>query len=113
KRGEDAHDRGLAGAVVAEQADDLILFHLEADVVDRHHGAKEFGQALDVNHGGSYPRPVRAGTWLAARWMERDWRISPRLRFFCRALGSGLQGDVTWGSLRAGSVSDGDAPTRR
>jgi hypothetical protein len=31
--GQDAHRGGLAGAVGAEEADDLALFHLEGDVV--------------------------------------------------------------------------------
>ena len=33
--GEDAHRGGLPGAVRAEEADDLALFHLEGDVVYR------------------------------------------------------------------------------
>ena len=41
--GEDAHDRGLAGAVVAEESDDLVLFDLEADVADGQDVAKVFG----------------------------------------------------------------------
>src|SRR5262249_2703818 len=53
--GEDAHDGRLAGAVVAEQADDLVLLDLEADVVDRHDGAEELAQVLDVDHAWSHP----------------------------------------------------------
>ncbi len=37
---------GLAGAVGAEEADDLALADLEADVVDGCHGAEALDQAL-------------------------------------------------------------------
>jgi hypothetical protein len=39
-RGEIAYDRGLAGAIVAEQAHNLVLFDVEAHAVDGHHGAE-------------------------------------------------------------------------
>src|SRR5262249_19659764 len=50
-RGEYAHDGRLAGAVVTEQADDLVFLDVKTDVVDGADRAKEFGQVLDVNHG--------------------------------------------------------------
>ena len=49
--GQDAHDGRLAGAVVAEQADDLVLLDLETDVVDGQDGAEIFAQIFNVNHG--------------------------------------------------------------
>jgi len=49
---EDAfHQRGLAGAVFAEQADDLAARQLQAEVLQRGAAAVVFGQILDLQHG--------------------------------------------------------------
>ena len=48
--GEDAHGRRLAGAVGAEETEDLARLHLEADVVDRLQLPVALHQVLDFNH---------------------------------------------------------------
>jgi hypothetical protein len=49
-RRQDSHDGGLAGAVVAQQTDDLALLDRERHVVDRHDGAEELAQMFNLDH---------------------------------------------------------------
>jgi hypothetical protein len=49
--GEDPHRRALAGAVRAEEADDLAAGHLEADVVDGRDPGVGFDEVADFNGG--------------------------------------------------------------
>ncbi len=76
--GEDAHDRGLAGAVVAEQADDLVLFDLETDVADGQDVAEVFGQSFDVDHGSCQPgcglmaRQKKPPSFPRSAWERKD-----------------------------------------
>src|SRR5207248_5803478 len=58
-RREDAHGRRLAGAVEAEEANDLSLVDLEADLIESQHGAEKLGDAVTLDHHGV--RPVLAG----------------------------------------------------
>src|SRR5260370_34096286 len=44
---EDLQQRGLARAVVAEQAEDLTLVHMQVDVDQRGHRAEPLGDVLD------------------------------------------------------------------
>ena len=48
--GEDAHRGGFAGAVLAEETDDLSLIHFKGDVVDRDMACVSLGQTFDFNH---------------------------------------------------------------
>ena len=48
--GQDAHRGGLPGAVGAEEADDLALFHLEGDVVYRDRACVSLGKTFDFDH---------------------------------------------------------------
>ena len=56
--GEDAHRRRLAGAVRAEEAEDLAALDAEADVVDRRDAAVAFREVLDLDHVGT---PIVSG----------------------------------------------------
>jgi hypothetical protein len=49
--GQHLHDRALAGAVVAQKADDLALGDLETDPVHGREAAVEPGQGFHVDHG--------------------------------------------------------------
>jgi hypothetical protein len=49
--GEDLHQRRLAGAVVADQGDDLALIDIEVDVGQRPDGAEAFRDASDGQDG--------------------------------------------------------------
>ena len=50
KTGDAGKQRGLAGAVGADQRDDAALIHPQAGVVDRTQTAKDFGQTGDLKH---------------------------------------------------------------
>ena len=51
--GEDPHGRRLAGAVRAEEADDLALLHGERHVLDGRNGSVVLGEAIDLDHRSS------------------------------------------------------------
>ena len=46
-------ERRLAGAVVAEQGQDLSAVDVQVDVVEGEHGAESLGRAGDGEHAGS------------------------------------------------------------
>ena len=48
-----ADGRGLAGAVVAEEAQDLALGHAEADIIDRTHITVVLGEPLHLDDGAA------------------------------------------------------------
>ena len=48
--GQDAHRRRLAGAVRAEEAEDLAALDAEADIVDGRDAAVALGEVLNLNH---------------------------------------------------------------
>ena len=76
-RGEDRHDRGLAGAVAAEEAVDGVLLDGEADVVHRDGLAVALGEAGDLDDGGHLGSPsVVGGVWCSARSRMREVRVS-------------------------------------
>src|SRR6185312_1533261 len=50
--GQDRHDRGLTGAVAAEETDDGVLRDAEADVVERLHPPETSGDVVDVDGVG-------------------------------------------------------------
>src|SRR5882672_8214496 len=54
RAGEHVEDRALAGAVRADQAENLALIDLERYLVDGREAAKPFYQALDYQHGGPF-----------------------------------------------------------
>src|SRR5262249_22621837 len=66
--GEDAHDRRLAGAVVAEQPDNFVAPDLETDVGNGQHGAEVLGKVVNFNHE---VRPV-GQRWGTGRGGQRD-----------------------------------------
>src|SRR5258706_9992104 len=51
--GEHAHGRGFAGAVGAEETDDIALLNLEADAIYGEGLAEDLGQIFNGNHAGS------------------------------------------------------------
>ena len=55
---QDLEQRRLAGAVLAEQAEDLAAAHVERDVAERGHAGKMLGHALDGE------QHVVCGAWL-------------------------------------------------
>jgi hypothetical protein len=63
RAGEDLHERGLAGAVLADQPDDLAARHRQVDPAQGVHPGKPFVDAAQVEHGrvvaGHAPPPDR------------------------------------------------------
>ena len=51
--GQNPHRRGLAGAVRAEEAEDLPALDAEADVVDRRKSSVPLREVLDLDHKSS------------------------------------------------------------
>src|SRR4029077_6336995 len=51
--GQNPHRRRLAGAVGAEEPEDLAALDAEADVVDGGHAAVAFREVLNLDHGGT------------------------------------------------------------
>src|SRR5262249_51277532 len=73
-RAEDAHGGRLAGAVGAEQAEDLARPRRETDAIDRvDHAAAQvaegLGEGLDVDHSGQ--PSARTGNSTALGWWLR------------------------------------------
>ena len=60
--GEDVHERRLAGAVRADQADDLVAVQLERDVAERLHALERTRDAGGPERGSGPPCLVRL--WL-------------------------------------------------
>ena len=59
KTGQDTQGRRLARAVGAQEADDLALLNVEADLVNRPNDSEPFGQVLDSYHRyDEPPNPV-------------------------------------------------------
>mmetsp|Transcript_15218 Transcript_15218/g.25384 ORF Transcript_15218/g.25384 Transcript_15218/m.25384 type:complete len:223 (+) Transcript_15218:1872-2540(+) len=56
--GEHADGGGLSGPIVAQQREDLVFVHLEAEVVHRHLLAKGLAEFVDRHRGGSQQRLV-------------------------------------------------------
>ena len=50
ERGQDLHDRGLAGAIGAEQREDRSRSHVQVDAVEHHVVAERFAQSACFNH---------------------------------------------------------------
>src|SRR6185503_10064213 len=61
RAGEDLHQRGLAGAVLAEQDVHLALLHFEVDAVQRHHAGELLADAghAQGRRGGAHPCAAR------------------------------------------------------
>ena len=60
--GEDLDQRRLAGAVVAEQREDLALAQLERDVAQRERRAVLLGEPRDLEDGLGHVRPPLPGS---------------------------------------------------
>ncbi len=90
--GEQLHDRGLAGAVAAEQPVDLVRCHGEAHVVDGGDGAETFGESVDANDGGCGAGHERIANYQAGAMS------SPHRRRYSRMSG--------WGSLDSWMAQD-------
>src|SRR5690606_9845853 len=63
-RGEDRHQRGLAGAVAPEQPVDGVLLEREADVVERERVAVALAEVAHLDHVGHRGSPF-VGRWAA------------------------------------------------
>jgi hypothetical protein len=63
ERGEDVDERRLAGAVRAEQADDLAGPNLEVDAVEHRVLSERLGDPGDVDHGGPFSVVTVYGTY--------------------------------------------------
>ncbi len=65
---EDVEQRGLAGAVGAEQREQLVRTHREADIVERQRAAITLGHAVDhdLRHGTVRHRPPLLGREIGA-----------------------------------------------
>src|SRR5205085_12220822 len=87
---EDLHQRGLAGAILADEGVHLALAHVEIDVVIGHNRAKAFSDALKLDlkcicHGLSMPyartptcvRPIIARRSHAGMGATRRQEPSP------------------------------------
>ena len=55
---EDAHQRGLAGPVLADERVDLARPELQGDVVVRQHTGEPFGDVLEDDEGRGAARPA-------------------------------------------------------
>ncbi len=53
---DDAHRRGLAGSVRADEADDLAVVEVEGEVVEGREAPESLGQVVDPQHGSSPAR---------------------------------------------------------
>ena len=77
--GDEVEGGRLAGAVRADQAEDLAGAHLEADVVDRHQAAELLAHRLHVEHHLAVRRAARARAAAAAsRPVDRALRLRGR-----------------------------------
>ena len=63
KPGHDVHRRAFAGAVRADQADDLALGDREIEVIDRAHAAEVARHAAQLKHVPSRRCRAGAGSW--------------------------------------------------
>ena len=72
--GHDLDERRLAGAVVADQGDDLTGVHVDRDILERLHGAETLADARHREHGccccGSHGLTLEP--FRAQMWQERD-----------------------------------------
>src|SRR6185312_14928836 len=69
--GDDLHQGGFAGAVVAQQRHDLAGLHREIDVTQGLDGAEALGQAFDGQH-----RRLAEGSRARSRNRQRVWSIA-------------------------------------
>src|SRR4029450_2182950 len=83
--GDAVEDRGLAGAVGADDGGDLLRPADEGDVVDGNEGAEAHGEVLGLDQGGGCVQPVppdltRSEATGCRRIDGSRWPIRPRGR---------------------------------
>jgi hypothetical protein len=78
----------LSGTIVTQQGEDLVLVHLEAEVVDRHLLAKGLAELVDDHSRRAQQRFIG---WFIGNWFNTSDAILFRSTRYCRSRCGGFK----------------------